>query len=77
MDLDYIPVKVTTIRNERDGHIVEVHEADRPKPKLDSRSNQTIYIRIKHSSHFSNFYEIRDKIWCNNLQRILMRFPVQ
>uniref|UniRef100_K1Q354 Proline-rich protein 12 n=1 Tax=Magallana gigas TaxID=29159 RepID=K1Q354_MAGGI len=37
MDLDYIPVKVTTIRNERDGHIVEVHEADRPKPKLDSR----------------------------------------
>lgn len=52
MDLDYVPVKVTTIRNERDGHIVEVHEADRPKPKLDSRSYQTIYIKIKHSSHF-------------------------
>jgi hypothetical protein len=39
MDLDYIPIKVYTIKNERDGHIVEVCEADRPKPKLDSRSD--------------------------------------
>ncbi|XP_061167072.1 uncharacterized protein LOC133175935 [Saccostrea echinata] len=37
MDLEYIPIKVTTIKNERDGHVVEVCEADRPKPKLDSR----------------------------------------
>lgn len=37
MDLDYVPIKVTTIKNERDGHVVEVHEEYRPKPKLDSK----------------------------------------